>query len=149
MTMTNPSPERSPTGQLLKGHTAAPAGRPRKKRLPRSLIAEACSDEDMMEILRLGVADAKANPSGPWGHFFASRLWHPPKAMAPPVEFDLDTTDPLAAAQDVLKAMSTGVLGTDQAKDVLAGLASVTEIVGVTEMRDEMSQLRELLGKGG
>ena len=134
---------RNTDGTFVEGHKHhAPI---RSKRLPRSILAEAVSEEDLKELLIKGMAEAKKDINGPWGMFIASRLWSASKAMAPRVEFDLDVSNPTRAAEDILSAVGKGELSSDQAKDLVQSLAALQQISEVEMMKSELAELREMI----
>lgn len=135
-----------PNGAFAKGNKVH---RPiRSKRLPRTILAEAVTEDDLRELLAKGMAEAKKDINSQWGMFIASRLWQAPKSMAPRVEFDLDVSNPTRAAEDIISAVGKGELSSDQARDLVQSLAALHQISEVESLKLEIDQIRTLLAKG-
>lgn len=67
--------------------------------------------------------------------------WSDMKPVMPPVEFDLKETDPSKQANEILIAVSDGVMPADVATSLINSLASILKIREVTELEDRIKSI--------
>ncbi len=132
-------------GKFIAGHRAAKATR--RKRIPMSILRDACSDEDLQTLIEMGLDKAKAGDDQ-WIGFFINRMTPTVKPTSPMLKFDLDTSSPVSAIQDVLSAVAGGDIPPDQGKDLIAGVHALAQVKEIEEMHQQIAELREMLGNG-
>lgn len=138
--------KRNEKGHFLPGQTAAPAGKSRRKRVPRALLDAAVSDEDLQRLIELGLQKAK-DGDDQWAGFFLQRYLPQIKAQSPKIVFELDTSSPAAAIEDVLDAISSGTLSTDHGKDLIASIGTLAQVAEIEDIKLQIAELSALLGQ--
>jgi hypothetical protein len=133
-----------PDGSFAPGNKAQPTTR--LKRAPRSLLLECTSEEQVRRL----ITDAfkRAEDGDPiWSTWLLNRVVPPLRPTAPRIEFELNVENPVQAARDILAATADGKLSTDQSKDLLSSLASLSQIIEVEELKAQVEELKQIMGE--
>ena len=137
------SPDHASNGKFLPGHKAHKATR--RKRIPATILRDACSDEDLQLLLEMGLDRAKAGDDQ-WLGFFINRMTPTVKPTSPVIKFPLDTSSPTTAIQDVLAAVASGSIPPDQGKDLISSVHALAQVQELEDMQLQIKELADMLG---
>lgn len=141
---------RDANGRLLPGHTAAPAGKPRRKRIPVSQLREVVGEEAINTLLRKGMEMAIAEPrteeGTQWAFFYANKLVAPAAPQKPCIELDLSVNDnPVEMAKSVMHGVAEGRIAPDTAQNLIQALGALNAMVEIADLATEVEGLKALL----
>ncbi|WP_368763529.1 DUF5681 domain-containing protein [Klebsiella variicola] len=126
---------RNKRGQLAKGNSGNPGGRPKTATELRNLLAEGAEFAAEAILKKAHKGDMAAC------RIILERIVPPSKPILPPTPFDLDDSDPQSLARSVMKAIAAGTLSADQGKVILDGLASMMKVIEITELEERIARL--------
>jgi hypothetical protein len=135
--------QRNPDGTFRPGNKVSKGSR---KRSPKSLLKSAVSDQDFRDLLTAGLEKARGGDDG-WAQWLLSRRIPAVRAVAPPVQVDLDLTNLDTALRSILQSVADGELSSDQGRDLIAAAQGVAVAVKLEEMQEQLDAITKQLNE--
>lgn len=125
---------------------AGPAGATVHAAEFRQLLQAATTETERLEFVRQLFDLARAGD--PMSiNILADRILPKPKSVTPPVEFDMDLTNPAQTAVSILAAVSSGKLSTDQGQSLISALTNTIELGQMQSMAGQLENLKSVLAE--
>ncbi|PLW82243.1 hypothetical protein CWI75_10720 [Kineobactrum sediminis] len=135
--------ERNPDGTFRSGNVVCKGSR---KRVPKSLLKSAVTDQDFRDLLTAGLKKAKGGDDS-WAQWLLSRRIPAVRAIAPPVQVDLDLTNLDTALRSILQSVADGELSSDQGRDLISAVQGVAVAVKIEELQERMEEITRQLNE--
>lgn len=134
-----PLSEPKNAGRWKPGQSGNPGGRSSQVGKLRAKLASGADDVAVVVMEAAKGGDMQAC------RLILERMVPALKPVAEAVKFELDDTDLPACARSILAAVAAGTLPPDQGKSLIDAVVSMARVIEVSELEQQLAQLRELM----